>query len=140
MNYGGTPVMLEILGSTRVPYASSGNGGILGCSGLGYGAGGGVGSINSINVKKDSTATSINIYAVPGKCGDMTIGIFDLALNQSVACTVGTSVKPSITASSLLTYIKAADSSVTEVTSDPTIIANAITAGTSGVVYIEFLG
>ncbi len=142
INYGGSPMILTHNTSNFSLCGASGNGGSLGSSGLGYGAGGGAANISGISCKNDSSTTPIttNVYAVPGKCGGMTIGIFDLTLNQSIPCTVGTASKPSVTASTLLTFIKKIHANVTEIAGDPTTIANSITSGTSGVIYIEFLG
>lgn len=61
------------------------NGGALGSPGLGYGAGGGVGAAPKLTYTYNSAphnngATS---YAVPGKCGDIAMGIFDFNLNQT---------------------------------------------------------
>lgn len=60
------------------------NGGALGSPGLGYGAGG-VGAAPKLTYTYNSAphnngATS---YAVPGKCGDIAMGIFDFNLNQT---------------------------------------------------------
>lgn len=139
MNYGGTP--LFAYSSTNVVVGSTLNGGFLGSTGLGYGAGGGVGRVNALSYQYNTQAKSTAAYAVPGKCGGMTIGIFDLTLNQSISCTVGSSTKPTINASTLIQQYKKGNANITEVVeSSITAISKAVTAGTSGVIYIEFLG
>lgn len=146
INYGGAPTVELRRISTTTPteyYISSGtiNGGTHGSPGLGYGAGGGVGNLTHISIKNNVSSNSAEIYAVPGKCGGMTMGIFDLTLNQSISCTVGNSSKPSITASTLIQQYKKTSSNITEVTDGSAANASAaVTAGTSGVIYIEFLG
>ena len=69
------------------------------------------------------------------------MGILDLALNQSIPCTIGTSAKPSITENTLIQQFKKTVSGISEIT-DAYVnrVANAFTAGTAGVIYIEFLG
>lgn len=114
----------------------------MGTPGLGYGAGGGVGDVIIINIKNETSSTTHAIQGVPGKCGNMAMGIFDLNLNQSISCTVGTSVKPTLNANTILQHIKKSIPSVTEI-SDNNLLTdtiNSVTAGTAGVVYIEFLG
>lgn len=144
MNYGGTP-MIGIRSATDsdVTNLSSavGNGGVIGSTGLGYGAGGGVGQVYVVANKNGTQSTNSNIYAIPGKCGGMAMGIFDLALNQSISCTVGTSAKPTINASTLIQQFKKSSPNITEIADTAAAtVAVAVTAGTSGVVYIEFLG
>lgn len=146
MNYGGTPIIAARVSAadsnTAFLSPASGNGGILGSPGLGHGAGGGVGEVIQLNIKNSASASTAAIYAVPGKCGNMAMGIFDLTLNQSISCTVGTSAKPALSASTLLQHIKKTNSNVTEITDNNllTNVINSVTAGTAGVVYIEFLG
>lgn len=144
MNYGGTPMTAfrsSNDGNTAFVSPAAGNGGVIGSPGLGYGAGGGVGQVYQITTKNGTQSNNSNVYAVPGKCGGMAMGIFDLALNQSISCTVGTSAKPTISASTLLQQFKKGSPNITEI-ADTTAatVAAAVTAGTSGVVYIEFLG
>ena len=150
VNYGGNPMVIlrpstySTSSTTLDISASLGpslNGGTLGSPGLGYGAGGGVGLIITINTKNGDSASISNIYAVPGKCGSMAMGIFDLALNQSISCTIGTSAKPSSTASTLIQQFKKSSPNITEiVASEVNKAASAVTAGTSGVIYIEYIG
>lgn len=144
MNYGGMP-MTAFRGSSGVDTtflsSAAGNGGVIGGPGLGYGAGGGVGQVYQITTKNGAQTNNSNIYAVSGKCGGMAIGIFDLTLNQSISCTVGTSVKPTISASTLLQQFKKGNSNITEIAdSAAAAIDAAVTAGNSGVIYIKFLG
>lgn len=144
MNYGGMP-MNAFRGSssadTTFLSSATGNGGVIGGPGLGYGAGGGVGQVYQITTKNGAQINNSNIYAVPGKCGGMTMGIFDLALNQSMSCTIGTSVKPSITASTLIQQFKKGSPNITEIADAAAAqVAATVTAGTAGVIYIEFLG
>lgn len=144
MNYGGVSMMASRSASgsdTTFLSSATGNGGTIGSPGLGYGAGGGVGQVYQISTKNGTQSNNSNIYAVPGKCGGMTMGIFDLALNQSMSCTIGTSVKPSITASTLIQQFKKGSPNITEIADAvATQVAAAVTAGTAGVIYIEFLG
>lgn len=144
MNYGGMPAIITKSSDYYMAAASSGNGGTPGSPGLGYGAGGGIGYVFQMGYK-NSTSTTVtqqaNVYAVPGKCGSMTIGIFDLALNQNIPCTIGTSAKPSINQNTLIQQLKKSISDITEIAGDHVNrIAMAFTAGTAGVIYIEFLG
>jgi len=144
-NYGGTPnIVFRSTASdsnATIAIPSSLNGGAPGSAGLGYGAGGGVGSAYNIQIKYDSTSNQTAVFAIPGKCGGMAIGIFDLTQNQSVACTIGTSAKPSITASTLIQQFKKSSPNITEiVASEVNKAASAVTAGTSGVIYIEYIG
>lgn len=137
MNYGGTPI-IKVGDSTS---ASSSNGGTLCGAGLGCGAGGGFGSIGQINIKNGTSQSTAHVYAVPGKCGGMTMGIFDLTLNQSIICTVGMSTKPTINASTLIQQYKKYSPNITEIADAAAAkVAEAVTAGTAGVIYIEFLG
>lgn len=148
MNYGGTPMIVQRVNTTDNTTAhltpASGNGGVLGTPGLGYGAGGGVGEVYQLGTKTGSATNNVQVNAVPGKCGNMAMGIFDLNLNQSISCTIGTSAKPTINASTLLQQIKQQNSSftATEITDNTNLkqVINSVTAGTAGVVYIEFLG
>lgn len=146
MNYGGTPMIAvrENVNNTTIALLSSasGNGGALGSPGLGYGAGGGVGDVISISIKNGTSTATQAVQGVPGKCGNMAMGIFDLNLNQSISCTVGTSVKPTLNANTLLQQLKKSYPNATEIV-DNNLLAdtiNSVTAGTAGVVYIEFLG
>lgn len=144
MNYGGVSMMASRSTSgadTTFLSSAAGNGGMIGSPGLGYGAGGGVGRVYQISTKNGTQSNNSNIYAVPGKCGGMTMGIFDLVLNQSMSCTIGTSVKPSITASTLIQQFKKGSPNITEIADAAAAqVAAAVTAGTAGVIYIEFLG
>ncbi len=143
MNYGGAPAIIIKSSSYYTATASSKNGGAPGSPGLGYGAGGGIGYVFQMGYKNSSStsANQANVYAVPGKCGSITMGILDLALNQSIPCTIGTSAKPSITENTLIQQFKKTVSGISEIT-DAYVnrVANAFTAGTAGVIYIEFLG
>lgn len=58
--------------------ASTVNGGCPGTSGLGYGAGGGA-----------TSSSGTGPYLAPGDCGDLKAIELDIAVNQSVACTIG---------------------------------------------------
>ena len=146
MNYGGTPMIAQRITTSENTTAflspASGNGGVLGSPGLGYGAGGGVGEVWQISVKNSSNnIVKATASAVPGKCGGMAAGIYDLALNQSVSCTVGTSAKPTINASTLIQQYQKCGSSITEIADAAAAqVAAAVAAGTAGVIYIEFLG
>jgi len=69
------------------------------------------------------------------------MGIFDLTLNQSIICTVGMSAKPTINASTLIQQYKKYSPNITEIADAAAAkVAEAVTAGTAGVIYIEFLG
>lgn len=137
INYGGSPA-LKLGENTLAP---SSNGGVFGSQGLGYGAGGGIGVISQVNIKNGTSSNSVHIYGVSGKCGGMTMGIFDLTLNQSVPCTIGASAKPVISESTLIQQYKKGSLNITEISSaEVNKIAAAVTAGTAGVIYIEFLG
>lgn len=146
MNYGGTPMIAQRINTSENTTAflspASGNGGVLGSPGLGYGAGGGVGEVWQISVKNSSNnIVKATVSAVPGKCGGMAAGIYDLALNQSVSCTVGTSAKPTINASTLIQQYQKCGSSITAIADAAAAqVAAAVAAGTAGVIYIEFLG
>ncbi len=143
MNYGGTPVTITKSTDNHTVAPSSGNGGTPGSPGLGYGAGGGIGYVFQMGYKNSSSTSTnqANIYAIPGKCGGMTMGIFDLTLNQSIICTVGTSAKPAINASTLIQQYKKYSPNITEIADVAAArVAAAVTAGTAGVIYIEFLG
>lgn len=145
MNYGGPPMIAQRISTTEntTAFLSSalGNGGVIGSPGLGYGAGGSVGDAGQVSYKNATATNKTAVSAVPGKCGGMTMGIFDLTLNQSILCTIGTSAKPTINASTLIQQFKKSSANITEIAdAEAAKIAAAVTAGTAGVIYIEFLG
>lgn len=137
MTYGGAPMVRSGDAASNV----AANGGALGSPGLGYGAGGGVGLTPKISYTYNSVPNNGAIlYAVPGKCGDIAMGIFDLNLNQSIACTIGTSQKPTINANILLTHYKKYSPNIDAIASDPSVVSNAITTGTAGVIILRYMG
>ncbi len=78
INYGGSPAIMIEYGSNSYAIAGASlNGGVVGCQGIGFGAGGGSSS-------KDSGE-----LALPGLCGDQIMTILDLTENQQIVCTVG---------------------------------------------------
>ena len=150
INYGGSPAYsVSATNKLGGVFSSSGNGGFLGCAGIGYGAGGGFTAINNDDgftfYTNENNTTYIHGKArgVPGLCGEMTNGIFDLTASQSVACTVGTSAKPDITETMLNSHIQQISSVYHfsgNQTNNITTLENHITAGTSGIIYLEYLG
>lgn len=147
INYGGSPAMIRNDSSWETASAS-GNGGVLGQAGIGNGAGGAFSNNslpNTIDFLKSDGTTIVfrsRVCAVPGRCGEMVDSIFDLTENQSIACTVGTSTKPSVTAATLVTLAKRYDSTANSLkeTELVTPISNNVIAGTNGIIYLEYLG
>ena len=140
VNYGGAPGSYFNNSSVGVSLTSATlNGGHCYTRGGGFGAGGAShkSPIEAINLA--GGVTSLTGFPLPGMCGEMTMTIYDINQGTGITCTIGqggtipvynNAVKSLLTTIGFGGYSTSADGQNID----------GISAGKSGVIYLEYLG